>query len=520
MSGKRSSAVSSTIQYLLVFLGFALSYTFTYPQYDVLIFTRDFSGNFVNVLREALYYGNGRFLGNVLGFYFSHHFTAAIFVTAFFLTVTVLLAVLLFFDGNGRYIFPVAILIAFPAVGIIREVYSMIAAFSNYAVPFAFALLSQLVAKRIKGGGSKALYVLLALSSVCVCLFSENTTVVMLCAAVTFLIIDLIDSKKASIANAVNLISTAVGALIMFLIPRLTHTSEKLSDYRGYVTEPQALIYNALSALRSFARLAAQYLLIYIVISLLMLFVLHKAKTAKGVKIILSTILIILPVVSALALCFSDMANKYSIVFLALESVYMLSVFATAIISKQKRIIVSTVAAIILLGSAVAPILIVNHRGDRTFFTTFAILMCYALWLSAELKPNFAFSRCVKIISPIVYLAISLTMLVLTAQNFAAYAYRTDYIAQKLTETRSISAPYLAHNSLTTEKSYEQIDPCVFVGDIKPVLTVVPVDEWEKKDEYERICKSSPVNAVKYAIEGWKFKDPQYPVKRYNEYLK
>ena len=520
MSGKRSSAISSTIQYLLVFLGFALSYTFTYPQYDVLIFTRDFSGNFVNVLREALYYGNGRFLGNVLGFYFSHHFTAAIFVTAFFLTVTVLLAVLLFFDGNGKYIFPVAILIAFPAVGIIREVYSMIAAFSNYAVPFAFALLSQFVVKRIKGGGSKALYAPLALSSVCVCLFSENTTVVMLCAAVIFLIIDLFDSKKASIANAVNLISTAVGALIMFLIPRLTHTSEKLSDYRGYVTEPQALIYNALSALHSFARLAAQYLLIYIVISLLMLFILHKAKTAKGVKIFLSAVLILFPIMSALALCFSDTANRYSIVFLALESVYMLSVFATAIISKQKRIIVSTVAAIILLGNAVAPILIVNHRGDRTFFTTFAILMCYALWLLAELKPNFAFSRCAKIISPIVYSAISLMMLILTAQNFAAYAYRTDYIAQKLTETRNISAPYLAHNSLTTEKSYEQIDPCIFVGDIKPVLTVVPVDEWEKKDEYERICKSSPVNAVKYAIEGWQFKDPQYPVRRYNEYLK
>ena len=54
MCGKHNSAISSTIQYLLVFLGFTLSYTFTYPQYDVLIFTRDFSGNFVNILREAL----------------------------------------------------------------------------------------------------------------------------------------------------------------------------------------------------------------------------------------------------------------------------------------------------------------------------------------------------------------------------------------------------------------------------------------------------------------------------------
>lgn len=40
---------------------------------------------------------------------------------------------------------------------------------------------------------------------------------------------------------------------------------------------------------------------------------------------------------------------------------------------------------VVLLGSAVAPMTIVNHRGDRTFFTTFAILFCYAMYLIKSL---------------------------------------------------------------------------------------------------------------------------------------
>lgn len=84
MKTSKKSVVLSSVQYIIIFIGFALSYMFTYPQYDVLLFTRDFKGDIVSVLREALFYGNGRFLGNVFGFYFSHHFTAAIFLRLFF----------------------------------------------------------------------------------------------------------------------------------------------------------------------------------------------------------------------------------------------------------------------------------------------------------------------------------------------------------------------------------------------------------------------------------------------------
>ena len=68
MKAAKKSVILSSVQYIIIFIGFALSYMFTYPQYDVLLFTRDFKGDFVSILREALLYGNGRFLGNVLGF--------------------------------------------------------------------------------------------------------------------------------------------------------------------------------------------------------------------------------------------------------------------------------------------------------------------------------------------------------------------------------------------------------------------------------------------------------------------
>ena len=159
MKAAKNSVILSSVQYIIIFIGFALSYMFTYPQYDALLFTRDFKGDFVSILREALLYGNGRFLGNVLGFYYSHHFTTAIFVTAFFLTLIVFLANKLFFDGNKKAIFPIAVLIAFPAVGLIREAYSMIAAFCNYVVPLSFALMSGIFIKKLKSSGSRFIYI-------------------------------------------------------------------------------------------------------------------------------------------------------------------------------------------------------------------------------------------------------------------------------------------------------------------------------------------------------------------------
>ena len=42
MKTSKKSVVLSSVQYIIIFIGFALSDMFTYPQYDVLLFTREF----------------------------------------------------------------------------------------------------------------------------------------------------------------------------------------------------------------------------------------------------------------------------------------------------------------------------------------------------------------------------------------------------------------------------------------------------------------------------------------------
>lgn len=517
---KAKTVVLSSVQYLIIFVGFALSYMFTYPQYDVLLFTRDFKGDIQNVLSEALYYGNGRLLGNILGFYFSHHFTAAIFVTAFFLALTVFLANRLFFDNNPKTIFPIAVVVAFPAVGLMREVYCMIAAFCNYAVPLTFALMSGIFMEKLKNKKSHLLYIPLAFSAVAACLFSENTTIVMLCVAVLIIIGDFIKDKKASMPGILNLLFSAVGAVIMYLIPRVTETTAKLDYYRGYVLEPKALIYNVVSTVRSFSLLANQYVLVYAAISVVMLCVLFKrCKANKFVKILLTTVLAVFPAACVFAVIFAEKANELATVYLPLEVIYLVAILFVSVLSKQKKLIFSAIMTVILLCSAVAPMTIVNHRGDRTFFTTFAILFCYALFLIKELGAVEKIKKAVAVTASVVFVADCCVMLVLNAQNFDSYAYRADYLARKSITSESIGVPYLAHGRLAQETTLGQIDPCLFGGNVNSSFNVISADEWEMAEEYKKIAHSSPVDAVKYGLTHWKFKDATYPMSLRNEYV-
>lgn len=518
MKTSKKSVVLSSVQYIIIFIGFALSYMFTYPQYDVLLFTRDFKGDIVSVLREALFYGNGRFLGNVFGFYFSHHFTAAIFFTAFFLTLIVFLANKLFFNDNPKAIFPIGTVIAFPAVGIMREVYCMIAAFCNYAVPFAFALMSGVFIKKLKVGGSRFLYVSLAFSAVCTCLFSENTTIVVLCAAMMIIVGDIINNKKASVPGIVNMIFSAVGALIMYLIPRVTDTKEKLDYYRGYV-ELKVLIFNITSTLRSFALLANQYFIVYVILSGAMIYVLYRqCKTNKFIKFILSAILTVFPLTCIFAVIFAQKANELAMIYLPLEVVYLIAALVVSVLSKQKKLITSLIMTVVLLGSAVAPMTIVNHRGDRTFFTTFAILFCYAMYLIKSLDMGKKIEQLITAAAPVAFVAGCCIMLVLTAQNFDSYVYRADYLAQKSVTSSSADVPYLAHGRLAQETTLGQIDPCLFGSSVDMSFIVIPTDEWEKADEYKKITSLTPADAVKYGLEHWEFKDATYPLKLHEKY--
>lgn len=521
MEKKKSSAIRAVIMYLLVFVGFAASYLFAYPQYDVLIFSRDVGDGIADAVRESLCYGNGRFLGNVFGFYFSNHFAESLVFTSLMMMSFTAMLNRLFFDGRKSYIFPIAVVIAFPALGIVREVYFMLAAFCNYAVPLFFVLLTCLILKRMCFGGSRWLYVPLALSALCSCLFSENTTVVVGCLALLIPVREYIEKKKITAPSVVNFAFTIVGTLTMYLIPKLTGTSEKLSDYRGFVTEPSALYRNIISGLRAFALIANQFVPIYVVISFVMLSLVFKSRIARTVKLLVAAILIVFPASCVLPLCFERFAYRYSAVYIPLEIAYLAAIIIVAAVSQNKRLLLSTLMTVVLLGSAVGPILIVNHRGDRTFFMVFAIFLFYAAYLVASFGRSITavwLKKSVKVASPVIFAAVCAFVFIQSVYNFDGYAFRADKIAQARTVDAEISVPYLPRERFAAETRWGQIDPFIFGDELKPEFTVVDVDEWEYAREYKEIASASPADAVRYATSHWKFKNPEYPEQLYKDY--
>ena len=62
------------LEYFLVFSVLSLMFFFMIPQSDVFLFARATQGGFLNVLQNALYYGNRRRLGNIIGMFFSNYF--------------------------------------------------------------------------------------------------------------------------------------------------------------------------------------------------------------------------------------------------------------------------------------------------------------------------------------------------------------------------------------------------------------------------------------------------------------
>ena len=205
-------------------------------------------------------------------------------------------------------------------------------------------------------------------------------------------------------------------------------------------------------------------------------------------------------------------------IYLPLEVVYLIAALVVSVLSKQKKLITSFIMTVVLLGSAVAPMTIVNHRGGRTFFTTFAILFCYAMYLIKSLDMGKKIKQFITVASPVAFAVGCCVMLVLTAQNFDSYVYRADYLAQESVTSSSADVPYLAHGRLAQETTLGQIDPCLFGSSVDMSFNVIPTDEWEKADEYKKITSLPPADAVKYGLEHWEFKDATYPLKLHEKY--
>ncbi|MBQ6020154.1 MAG: hypothetical protein IJL26_08250 [Clostridia bacterium] len=185
---------------------------------------------------DALYYGNGRYLGNFLVDLCLARKPVDAVVRGTLITGIVVLSAavaarvefktlslsLLLFVGFGNVVF--------------REAIVWGHGFYNFVPPVFCALLALLTLKtyylngRTRFRGGKIL--LLGVLGVVQQLFSENTTCIALLVAAALFVLTVI-KKKPKAVSAAYLIGSATGAGLMFLLPEIMQVSYKMDGYRG-----------------------------------------------------------------------------------------------------------------------------------------------------------------------------------------------------------------------------------------------------------------------------------------------
>lgn len=187
-------------------------------------------------LKGALYFGNGRYLGNfIVDLFLSHKIPDAL-MRGLCITGNVVLTAKLASAYHWKGLTVSAVLFLGFGNLILREALIWGHGFYNFFPPVTLLLISVRILQNYYINGNlkkvRTSIVFLAVGGVCQQLFSENTTCIALLAAAAIFAFA-VYRKKPKLPALVYLIASAVGAFIMFALPEIMHVSYIMRDYRG-----------------------------------------------------------------------------------------------------------------------------------------------------------------------------------------------------------------------------------------------------------------------------------------------
>ena len=259
------------LEYALIFLCLLVAFFFIPPQSDAFIFFRQCDFNLNSIIDYSLNYGNGRVLGNFFGVVFSHSFEYMFIFTAGILTVTVALLNSLL-CRNSRYApFALALLIVFPSSGVLGEVHGLSSSFINFFTPITIALLSLSVCKILNNKRNIAisvvLNIILFVTGIASCSFSENTAIVLFTTAFLIIVYTFCTERKFKFYQINYFISVLLGLGISLLLPRILGTAHKMEHYRQTEVSLPSLISNAIASFVRFSDVFCSFILLVIILS-------------------------------------------------------------------------------------------------------------------------------------------------------------------------------------------------------------------------------------------------------------
>lgn len=496
------------LEYVLLFFCLSLLFFFIIPQSDIFLFRQNSSPTFGSMIDFSLYYGNGRFLGNFFGVFFSHYFEFAWIMCAVCMFLTILCANKVFLKNSAYTVFLTAMVVVFVSSGMFSECYTWFASFANYFIPITATMISLrlycVLKDKTKGVLIKTnLSLALLVFSASACLYSENTTIVLVVLAILLNIEALLKNKKITLAGTMYFTGTLIGAATMFLIPVLTETSYKMDHYRGIATNIASLIDVVPGSLVRFAEIFNSFTLMLFFLSFAFIVYIAKQEINSKSKSLYTTFFLMYPLVAVMFRLFGYQSQMYPmmhIVEVLLPICYFVVWLAVIflVVPKDKRI--TAIGWSVLLLSSIGPMLLVTQYGHRTYLTTYFIMLGMATYLLRESgiqeTASDFFEKYLnkKVLTFSVIAIFTCTCLYSSMQlvgNYYFYLERTEYIYYALEEGREeAKVPVLPFISVSIEDEWPNIiQDIVLDKDIKIVVT--DIDSCENAEGYKGVFSKS-----------------------------
>ncbi len=507
--------------YFAVFLGLFCIFFFTpYATDDYGEKLSAFDCTWLECIKGAVCYGNGRFLGNIGLYACLHNDLIRIFLKPLFITVLILCSSYVFEIKSlwGRLC--LALLIVFPAQGFFSFCYAANPTFFNYTVPIVFFMCALSIIKYtdIKAHSNIILTVLLFIVSVCMQLFSENSSIIFSLFAFCACIFCLSVNKKVKLDYLVLFIGSVIGLAAMMILPKYieAHFGMKydMAGYRGIILS----IPYMLGVVSQFAEMFSSAFAVILVLSAAEIFIVIKESPDDKAKKWHIAIPAGYSLLSFLYIFFQSKEKKIlapiKLLLLAALMIFLINSFIIVlrfVKEKKDRTVILFLGVLAITGVGMFTVL--SQHGYRTYFLPLCLVIGIALYLLKIIKREYK----IDFISPktesalntaLVCACLCFTAIITlqTVQNYDVYCMREKYAAEKLEQGESIIyVPKLPNRALFSEDYMEYCKEYLKQGRNEDAeIVFVDIEEWEWQEKYQSVL-DNPVEGIMYSVRNFNF---------------
>ncbi len=477
--------------------------------------TAGYGHDYLNGFDFSLRYGNGRFLGNLFLYYFNYLPIVRIVIKPLVLTIMIICMFYVFEIKTIWQRIVTALLVIFPSSGYYASCYAINACFGNYVLPIANISICLALIKATGKENRKIhylLYLLLFALSVCMQLYCENATIVFLVTAVFLMIYEILVSKKVSTSKIIFLTGGIIGAVIMYIIPKISDNliidSNTMSAYRK-------IIFNipfSLGVVAKFAECFSTAPICIILAGLLLIYLVKKESPKDKYKFWHIFISAVYPAVSLLYLFIQTGETKVSsdikLLFLILVCLFLLNaviiVFRFVKPIKEKTFLLFMA---FILAMSVGMFMFVNLQGYRTFYLSLFIFIGMTLYLAQyilktySIKMNGEQIKRVNCIAVTVMVCFMVLLQLQTIQNYNVFAMRQEYVDLKIAEgCKEISVLKVPNTNLVRDEWIDFYKSYFTKNGNDVEIVFVDAEEWEWYWKYRSLL-DNPITSVTYAVE-------------------